>query len=130
MLAILSAIVTNEVKGRLGALMMVFYLLNTLVAMLIGLTLTNLIHPGKGAALVEPGAAPVVLAKKTATELAPGSGPDEHRRAVHAEPPGAARRADARAGDRAGEDPRPAEGDGARPRSRSSSTCSRSASSC
>ena len=50
-LAILSAIVTNEVKGRLGALMMVFYLVNTLVAMLIGLTLTNLIQPGSGASL-------------------------------------------------------------------------------
>src|SRR5437762_10130658 len=40
-LAILSAIVTNEIKGRLGALMMAFYLLNTLVAMVIGLTLTK-----------------------------------------------------------------------------------------
>ena len=47
-LAILSAIVTNDVKGRLGALMMAFYLINTLVAMLIGLTLTNLINPGPG----------------------------------------------------------------------------------
>ncbi len=68
-LAILSAIVTNEVKGRLGALMMVFYLINTLVAMLIGLTLTNLIRPGLGAALVESGSAAPALAKKTATEL-------------------------------------------------------------
>ena len=47
-LAILSAIVTNDVRGRLGALMMVFYLINTLVAMLIGLTLSNLIQPGTG----------------------------------------------------------------------------------
>ena len=47
-LAILSAIVTNEIRGRQGALMMVFYLINTLVAMLIGLTLTNLIRPGPG----------------------------------------------------------------------------------
>ncbi len=31
--------------------MMAFYLLNTLVAMVIGLTLTNLIHPGVGASL-------------------------------------------------------------------------------
>ena len=36
-LAILSAIVTNEIHGRQGALMMVFYLINTLVAMVIGL---------------------------------------------------------------------------------------------
>ena len=69
MLAILSAIVTNEVKGRVGALMMVFYLINTLVAMLIGLTLSNLVRPGLGASLVEPGSAAPVLAKKTATEL-------------------------------------------------------------
>ena len=50
-LAILSAIVTNEIRGRLGALMMGFYLLNTIVAMIIGLTLTNLIRPGVGASL-------------------------------------------------------------------------------
>jgi Na+/H+-dicarboxylate symporter len=68
-LAILSAIVTNEVKGRLGALMMLFYLINTLVAMLIGLSLSNLLQPGKGASLVEAGTATPILAKKTATEL-------------------------------------------------------------
>jgi DAACS family dicarboxylate/amino acid:cation (Na+ or H+) symporter len=68
-LAILSAIVTNEVKGRVGALMMVFYLLNTVVAMLIGLSLSNVVRPGLGAALVEPGKAAPTLAKKTATEL-------------------------------------------------------------
>ncbi len=68
-LAILSAIVTNDVKGRLGALMMAFYLLNTLVAMLIGLALTNLINPGKGAAFVEPGSPPAPIAKKTASDL-------------------------------------------------------------
>ena len=68
-LAILSAIVTNEVKGRLGALMMLFYLINTLVAMLIGLGLSNLVQPGKGASLVEPGTATPTLANKTATEL-------------------------------------------------------------
>jgi Na+/H+-dicarboxylate symporter len=68
-LAILSAIVTNEVKGRLGALMMLFYLINTLVAMLIGLSLSNLLQPGKGASLVEPGTASPTLANKTATEL-------------------------------------------------------------
>jgi DAACS family dicarboxylate/amino acid:cation (Na+ or H+) symporter len=68
-LAILSAIVTNEIKGRLGALMMAFYLLNTLVAMLIGLTLTNLINPGRDAVFVESGAAQAPLPKKTATDL-------------------------------------------------------------
>ena len=50
-LAILSAIVTNEIRGRLGGLMMGFYLLNTFVAMIIGLALTNLIQPGIGASL-------------------------------------------------------------------------------
>ena len=66
-LAILSAIVTNDIHGRQGALMMVFYLINTLVAMVIGLTLTNLIQPGIGAALAEPGAA------------APTAGPEDRR---------------------------------------------------
>src|SRR5271155_1036796 len=55
-LAILSAIVTNEIRGRQGGLMMAFYLLNTLVAMVIGLTLTNLLHPGVGASLSGKGA--------------------------------------------------------------------------
>ena len=46
-LAILSAIVTNDIHGRQGALMMLFYLINTVVAMLIGLTLTNVFQPGR-----------------------------------------------------------------------------------
>jgi DAACS family dicarboxylate/amino acid:cation (Na+ or H+) symporter len=50
-LAILHAIVNNEIRGRLGGLMMAFYLLNTVVAMVIGLALTNLIQPGVGASL-------------------------------------------------------------------------------
>jgi Na+/H+-dicarboxylate symporter len=50
-LAILHAIVTNEIRGRLGGLMMACYLLNTVVAMVIGLALTNLIQPGVGASL-------------------------------------------------------------------------------
>ena len=68
-LAILSAIVTNEIHGRQGALMMVFYLINTLVAMLIGLTMTNLFQPGIGASLAEPGAVVQPLAKKSVTDL-------------------------------------------------------------
>ena len=47
-LAILSAIVTNDVKGRQGARMMSYYLINTLFAMIVGLALTNLVNPGKG----------------------------------------------------------------------------------
>jgi DAACS family dicarboxylate/amino acid:cation (Na+ or H+) symporter len=68
-LAILSAIVTNDVKGRQGLIMMLFYLLNTLVAMLIGLSLTNLIQPGKGASLLTPGTAAPVLVRKSPTDL-------------------------------------------------------------
>jgi DAACS family dicarboxylate/amino acid:cation (Na+ or H+) symporter len=37
--------------------------------MLIGLTLTNLINPGKGAAFVETGSPPAAIPKKTATDL-------------------------------------------------------------
>jgi Na+/H+-dicarboxylate symporter len=58
-LAILSAIVTNEVRGRQGLRMMMYYLINTIVAMAFGLTLTNLIVPGRGAVLSDeasPGA--------------------------------------------------------------------------
>ena len=50
-LAILSAIVTNEVRGRQGARMMAYYLLNTLVAMGIGLAISNTIRPGQGASI-------------------------------------------------------------------------------
>ena len=52
-LAILSAIVTNDIRGRQGARMMVYYLINTLVAMGFGLLLSNLIRPGLGAELVD-----------------------------------------------------------------------------
>jgi DAACS family dicarboxylate/amino acid:cation (Na+ or H+) symporter len=68
-LAILSAVVSNEIHGRQGALMMVFYLINTLVAMLIGLTLTNLVKPGLGAALADPGATAGPLVQKTVADL-------------------------------------------------------------
>ena len=130
-LAILSAIVTNEIRGRLGALMMVFYLINTLVAMMIGLTLTNLIRPGIGASLSRPGTASTPPpAQKTIHRPAHRPGPAQHRRAVHPEPPGAARPADAGPGHRPGQDPRRAEGAGRdvvpgrrRPARRSASSC-------
>ncbi len=67
--AILSAIVTNEIKGRQGALMMLFYLINTVIAMVIGLTLTNLVKPGLGAVFAEPGTAGTPLAKRTVSDL-------------------------------------------------------------
>jgi DAACS family dicarboxylate/amino acid:cation (Na+ or H+) symporter len=68
-LAILHAIVTNVIRGRQGLLMMVYYLINTLVAMGIGLTLTNLIRPGVGAELVDLGSRAPTLAKKSVTDL-------------------------------------------------------------
>ena len=51
--AILSAILGNDVRGRQGARMMGFYLLNTLVAMLIALVLANVVQPGAGASLAD-----------------------------------------------------------------------------
>jgi DAACS family dicarboxylate/amino acid:cation (Na+ or H+) symporter len=68
-LAILSAIVTNEIRGRQGAAMMLFYLLNTVVAMAIGLVLSNLIRPGEGVSLAEPGAAAPEVVRKSVTDL-------------------------------------------------------------
>ncbi|MHB1558417.1 MAG: dicarboxylate/amino acid:cation symporter [Isosphaeraceae bacterium] len=67
-LAILSAIVTNEIRGRTGALMMAFYLLNTVVAMVIGLTLANLLQPGVGASLRDSVSTQTV-APKSVTDL-------------------------------------------------------------
>lgn len=72
-LAILSAIVTNDIRGRQGARMMLYYLINTLVAMAIGLTLTNLIRPGEGANLGDSAAtaAATPTTGSDATEPAP-----------------------------------------------------------
>ncbi len=68
-LAILSAIVTNEIRGRQGARMMIYYLINTLVAMGFALLLANLIRPGLGAELVDLANPPPPLPKKTVTDL-------------------------------------------------------------
>src|SRR5262249_23650772 len=68
-LAILHAIVTNVIRGRQGARMMAYYLINTLVAMAIGLALTNLVRPGVGAQLVDVGSAPASLPRKSVTDL-------------------------------------------------------------
>jgi len=56
-LAILGAIVTNDIHGRQGLRMMLYYLFNTVVAMVIGLTLANLIEPGRAADLARADAA-------------------------------------------------------------------------
>ena len=65
-LAILSAIVSNDIKGRQGAKMMGYYLVNTLVAMAIGLGLANLIRPGDRADLadVKPNAGATAVSPK------------------------------------------------------------------
>ena len=68
-LAILHAVVSNEIRGKQGLRMMIYYLVNTLVAMAIGLGLTNLIRPGLGAELVDPGTTAAPLPKKTVGEL-------------------------------------------------------------
>lgn len=68
-LAILHAIVSNDIRGRQGFRMMIYYLINTLVAMGIGLGLTNLIKPGLGVEFVEVGSAQKELPKKSVTDL-------------------------------------------------------------
>lgn len=68
-LAILSAIVTSELRGRQAARMMLYYLINTLAAMLIGLALCNTIKPGQGASLADPAHPAQAPAKKTLSEL-------------------------------------------------------------
>jgi Na+/H+-dicarboxylate symporter len=68
-LAILSAIVSNDIRGRQGTLMMAYYLINTLVAMGIGLALTNLIRPGVGAQLIDLANPPQAPPRKTVSTL-------------------------------------------------------------
>src|SRR5262249_47263062 len=68
-LAILSAIVTNDIRGRQGARMMMYYLINTLVAMGFGLALSNLVRPGDGAELFDVANAPAPPAKKNLLDL-------------------------------------------------------------
>ena len=65
-LAILSAIVTNDVRGRQGGRMMLYYLINTVVAIAIGLFASNLVHPGQGAKLEDASKATVVSAAPAA----------------------------------------------------------------
>ncbi len=68
-LAILSAVVSNDIRGRQGTLMMVYYLINTLVAMGFGLLLTNLVRPGIGAKLIDLASPPATPAKKSVKDL-------------------------------------------------------------
>lgn len=68
-LAILSAIVSNDIRGRQGARMMIYYLINTVVAMGFGLVLSNLIRPGVGAKLIDLANPPVPPPRRTVTDL-------------------------------------------------------------
>jgi|SRR5579864_3751970 len=68
-MAILTAIVTNDIRGSQGARMMLYYLINTLVAMIIGLSLSNLIKPGAGAELADVVNVPAPPPKKDLTTL-------------------------------------------------------------
>lgn len=68
-LAILSAIVSNDIRGRQGARMMIYYLMNTVVAMGFGLVLSNLIRPGLGAKLIDLTNPPVPPPRRTVTDL-------------------------------------------------------------
>jgi len=67
-LAVLHAIVSNDIRGKQGLRMMIYYLINTLVAMAIGLALTNLVKPGEGALLQGP-ASVKPMVKKTVTDV-------------------------------------------------------------
>lgn len=68
-LAILSAVVSNDIRGRQGTLMMIYYLINTLVAMGFGLLLSNLIQPGIGAELIDLASPPTAPPKKSVVDL-------------------------------------------------------------
>lgn len=68
-LAILSAIVSNDIRGRQGLRMMLYYLINTLVAMGFGLLLSNLVRPGLGAELIDLAHPPAPPPRKDATDL-------------------------------------------------------------
>src|SRR3954465_1166527 len=48
-LAIITAITTNDISGRQGLKMMLWYLLNTVFAISVGLSLSLLLRPGVGA---------------------------------------------------------------------------------
>lgn len=47
-LAVLSALITNDIRGRQGLRMMIYYGINTIVAITIGLALCNWVRPGVG----------------------------------------------------------------------------------
>src|SRR6188768_4353031 len=60
MVAVIQAIMTAEIRGRLALRMVGMLLVNTLVAILVGLGVANLLRPGAGAHLPRPAHAPPV----------------------------------------------------------------------
>ncbi len=70
-LAILSAIVTNDIRGRQGTRMMIYYFINTVIAITIGLALSNLVRPGAGVVFSDASQTSAVAA----TAAAPGAKP-------------------------------------------------------
>jgi Na+/H+-dicarboxylate symporter len=60
LLAVLRAIMTAEIHGRIAARIGGLLLLNTFVAILVGLAVANLMEPGAGSQLARPEAAPAI----------------------------------------------------------------------
>src|SRR6187551_2212366 len=54
LVAVVHAIMTSEIRGRLALRMVGLLLLNTLVAILVGLSVANLLRPGAGTSLPRP----------------------------------------------------------------------------
>jgi Na+/H+-dicarboxylate symporter len=59
--AVVRVLMTTEIRGRVAARLIGLVLLNTLVAITIGLLVANLIRPGEGARLEPPAEKPVVV---------------------------------------------------------------------
>ena len=60
LLAVLRAIMTAEIHGRIAARMGALLLLNTTVAILVGLGVANVLQPGAGAELARPESTPAI----------------------------------------------------------------------
>jgi DAACS family dicarboxylate/amino acid:cation (Na+ or H+) symporter len=60
LLAVLRAIMTAEIHGRIAARIGALLLLNTIVAILVGLAVANVLEPGAGASLARPEAVPAM----------------------------------------------------------------------
>ena len=58
LIAVIHALMQAEIKGRLGVRMVYLLILNTLVAIGIGLLVANVVRPGRHAHLAEPAAVP------------------------------------------------------------------------